>query len=346
MASIGRREYVASAVASGASITLLAGCLGGNSDTTNLTYGAGGSGSGTFAAGQAMQQIARENTDVRITTQETDGTEANLRLWSEGNNIDFFGTSNLAMNLAIDNEEPFADSPMENYPYQGHTYGLNYTYMLAREDTDIETYEDLRGANVWPLWPGSTIRLPVEMILQEAGIWSDMEVINISQSDIAGALEEQRVDAIAVYSSGYTEQLVGWNQEVDARANLRVLEMGDDLQQTIEEMPVPPLGEVGTSGWEQDVGTDTAAAWEMSWQIYYDPDAPADAFTDLVLALSENGDTYRDVSPTGPNFEENTQELTRVLNENIMEECPIHPGAAEAYRELDLWEDDWMVEGE
>jgi len=52
------------------------------------------------------------------------------------------------MNLAINGEEPFAESPMENYPYQGHTYGLNYTYMLAREDTDIETYEDLRGANV------------------------------------------------------------------------------------------------------------------------------------------------------------------------------------------------------
>jgi len=97
--------------------------------------------------------------------------------------------------------------------------------------------------------------------------------------------------------------------------------MGDDVQQTIEEMPVPPLGEVGTSGWEQDVGTDTVAAWEMSWQIYYDPDAPADAFTDLILALSENGDTYRDVTPTGPNFEENTEELTRVLNRNFMEEC-------------------------
>ena len=345
MPSLGRREYIAATVGSTVSTAMLAGCIGGG-DTTSLTYGAGGSGSGTFAAGQAMQQIARENTDVRITTQETAGTEANLRLWSEGDDIDFFGTSNLAVNLAIDGEEPFNEDPIDSYPYQGHTYGLNYTYMLARDGTGIETYEDLAGNNVWPLWPGSTIRLPVEMVLQEAGLWDEIEVINISQDDIAGALEEERVDAIAVYSSGYTEQLVGWNQEVDARSDLHVLEMQDEMQQTIEEMPVPPLGEVGTGGWDQDVGTDTASAWEMSWQIYYDPDAPADAFYELIMALSENGDTYRDVTPTGPHFSENPEELTRVLNPDIMEECPVHPGAAEAYRELDLWEDDWMVEGE
>jgi len=242
-------------VASGASVALLSGCLGGNSDTTNLTYGAGGSGSGTFASGQAMAQIARENTDVRITTQETDGTEANLRLWSEGNNIDFFGTSNLAMNLAINGEEPFAESPMENYPYQGHTYGLNYTYMLAREDTDIETYEDLRGANVWPLWPGSTIRLPVEMILQETGIWSDMEVINISQSDIAGALRSNASTRLPfTVRATPSNSSAGIKRSTPGRT-FEYWRWATTSSRLSKRCRFPPLGEVGTSGWEQDVGT-------------------------------------------------------------------------------------------
>lgn len=355
---VSRRNFLAGATA--ASIAAVAGCSGdgggnGNGagsvneegiieytgdEPASVVYGAGGSGTLTHTTGSILQSLANDHSDkVRITPQESAGTEANQRLYSQGQ-VNFIGTSNWGHRKGANQEEPFAERPLdEPLPLQGFTYGLTHTYMLAREDSDIEDWSDLEGKNVWPLWPGATIRLPFVDLLEELGLMESFNSVDVSQNDIAGAMEEGRVDAAAVYGVNYLG-LTGWAQELDARQNLRAINMTDDMRQQAENFQGADYTAVEPYGWEQDVGADEVDSVTMNWHLFFGREIDTELVYEIGSLMHNNIDQARNIYESCIDWGD-----PEMLSSVVMDDFPVHPGAAELYRELNVWNDSWE-EGE
>lgn len=315
----------------------LAGCSGGSS-TTNITMGAGSDGSSTWATGQALQQLVRENTEnIRITAQQTGGTQANLRLYSQGQ-VQLIGTSNYLYDLAKNDQGDYASNPIKDFPHQGFEYGVTHTYTLAREGTGIETYEDLKGKSVWPLWSGSSIRLPYAKFLREVGLWDQMNIRNMGPSDVAGALESGRVDAIAVYGVSY-KGLSGWATQVDTRAQLNLVQMSDEKKQQIDQILASGYEEIKPYGWNnQSFSSDTVTAIPMNFRIFYGDEISEDVAYTVTKLVHENGKALTDKVTILPDLS-NPEKLVQ----GTLEEYPVHPGAAKYFKEIGAWKDNWKV---
>lgn len=314
------------------------GSNGGSGQSSQYTMGAGSDGSSTWSTGQALQQTVRNNANaIRITAQQTGGTQANLRLYSKGG-AQIIGTSNYLYDLAKQEEGSYNNNPIQKFPHQAWSYGITHTYTLARKETNIETYEDLKGSAVWPLWSGSSITLPYKKLLKEVGIWDEMNIRNMSPSDVAGALESGRLDAVAVYGVSF-QGLSGWATQVDTRSSLKLVKMNKKIQKRADDVLPTGTTQIEPYGWKnQNFNQNKTAAIPMDFRIFYGTDVSKDDAYKITKIVHENGQSLskqvsilQDVSKT-----EN-------LTQGTLSDYPIHPGVAKYLKEIDAWNNDWTV---
>lgn len=342
-----KRRSLLRTIGAGGTVAL-AGCTGGSSggqgsgsgggQGSTYTMAAGSSGSSTWATGQALQQVIRNNTkNIQITAQQTGGTRANLRLYSKGN-AELIGTSNYLYNLAKQKQGPYSGNPIKQFPQQAFAYGVTHTYTLAREGTGIQTYDDLAGRTVWPLWSGSSIRLPYEEFLKAVGLWNQMNIRDTGPSDVAGALEAGRIDALAVYGVSF-KGLSGWATQVDSRVSLNSVRMSEQKSKQLDE--VLPTGSVQVKpyGWSnQDFGQQKLTAIPMNWNIFYGTEITKnDAYT-MTKIVNQKSKQISDQVSIFPVISK-----PKDLVQGMMSQYSVHPGAAKYYKEVGVWNNDWTV---
>lgn len=336
-------------------IAALAGCAGGPAGSSSdgggssagnesgggqgsaYTMAAGSGGSSTWATGQALQQLIRNKSDIQITAQQTGGTRSNLRLYSRGN-AQLLGTSNYLYNLAKQGNGPYAENPIQNFPQQAFAYGVTHTYTLAREGTGIETYDDLAGQNVWPLWSGSSIRLPYEEFLKSVGLWSKINIRDVDPSDVAGALEAGRIDALAVYGVSF-KGLSGWSTQVDSRVSLNTVRMSKQKRNQLNEILPTGSVQVKPYGWSnQDFGQQKLTAIPMNWNIFFGTEVTkGDAYT-ITKVVDQNSKQLSDQVSIFPVIAQ-----SKDLAQGLMPQYVVHPGAAQYYKEIGVWKDAWKT---
>jgi TRAP transporter TAXI family solute receptor len=306
-----------------------------------IVIGGTSSGSSTQQAGQALARAAAQHSDIlTISVQVTDGWTANLYEFDEGN-LSSIGVDNNSLNKAMNEEGPFAEEPVENLPMQGFVFTNLEIYWVAMEGSGIESTADLAegGYTIYPIQPGFGTRLLTEEIIKEAGLWEDNEILNLDTSDIAGAVEEGRADALCIYGANGVA-LSSWVQEVDVRSNgqLYVIEVDDDFREAIENVGGARLEEIEPYGWEQDVSrvTDTTVSWVLSGQWAFGPDVPAEATHEVARLSSEHWQTIQEADPTALDHS-GVESMTAA----VIPELAIHPGVANYWEENDVWNDEW-----
>ncbi|AXR77094.1 TRAP transporter solute receptor, TAXI family precursor [Natrarchaeobaculum sulfurireducens] len=323
----------------------LAGCLGDDNGHT-ITIAGTSSGSASQAAGQALARGANEHSDeLTVDVQETEGWTANLYEFDEGE-FSTISVDNNSWAAALNEEEDFADEPVDDLPMQGFMFTSLEMHWVAMDGSGIESTADLRdgGYTIYPIEPGFGTRLLTEQLLREDGIWDENDINNEDTDDIPGAVEEGRVDALALYGSNGIE-LAGWCQEVDVRSDgqLYAIESDDQFVESIESMDGAAHVQQEPYGYEQDVqdelGLDEIDFWALQGQWAFGPDVHPDAVYEAARVAYDHHDTLRESDPT-------TLEYTpEVMTESIMPDVEVHPGMAEFLREHDAWDDDW-TEGE
>lgn len=316
---------------------------GGNGDgdggTTTLTIGSSTEGSISFAEAQGLQAAVRETSDsVSVSTQTTQGNEANLRLIDNGE-VDAAFITNFGWQKAIAEEGPYADRPISTFPYQGWIMMDLHEYWVTPSDSDIDTTDDLVGASIFLNPQGTGVRATVEPVVRNAGIYDEAEVMEISRDDVPGAFEQGRLDAAVVYGVNY-QSIAGWVQQIDARNDVSLVETTDSYVQAIEDTSGVPAREIEVYGWEQDLGATSTTASSLVSQFCFHPSVSVEAAKELTRIGYEEKDLIRDTTPSYPDFE-NIEEMTN----NVMPDVPVHPGTAEYWRENDAWNDSW-TEGE
>ncbi|WP_086888588.1 TAXI family TRAP transporter solute-binding subunit [Natrarchaeobaculum aegyptiacum] len=332
-----RRSYLAGI--GGTGLALVAGCVGGeNRADQSITVAGGDQGSGVHGAATAIEGVASEElADVTLTVQQTSGTQENQVLLSQGQ-ADVGLTTAFDYELAQNEEGYYADNPLENNPSQGFDVILAHIYMLAREGTGIETYDDLIDQNVWAYQSGSSFRIVVESALEEIGLWDEISVTDMPPDDVAGGLEEGRIDAVAAAGASY-QSLVGWSSEVDARVDMQLVDWDDDVADGIDAA-IPGRHElVEPYGWEnQNFDMSEVVSIPVHNHVYFTEAVSNDVAYDLTMLAHENAEQLLDSFPGLLDLSE-----ADLLTGGILPEYPIHPGVADAYEELGVWDDDWTT---
>jgi hypothetical protein len=320
----------------GAGTVLVAGCS--SSGSSSIRMGAGPQGSATFASTQALQKVVNENAEnVELSAQETSGTgPSNFRLYDNGE-IDAGGFDNFAAAQAMNDTGGFADNPVDDIPYQGFFYVLAHQYVVSRAETDIQTTDDLAGANVWLNPPGTSVRPPTDAVFEEAGLYDQINLFEMGRSDLPGALEEGRVDAAVVYGVNY-KALPGWVSELDARFELDVVTATDEFRQAIQNTGGTTFEEVDTYGWEQDVGADSVATWSLGAQFRFGDGVSKEAAKTITRLAYEQNSAIIEANAIYPEY----GEVGRMTN-GIIAEQPVHPGVAEFWQEEGAWDDSWTT---
>jgi TRAP-type uncharacterized transport system substrate-binding protein len=195
----------------------------------------------------------------------------------------------------------------------------------AVEGSGIETTDDLVGNNLWPLPPQWGLRQQAETVLENAGYWSELQdtdsIVNAGTGDVAGAIEEGRIDAIFSYGAGFAN-LAGWATEVDARANLHPVEWTDSMIEGANNTRGTGHSEIEAYGWEnQDFNGETIDVYGADFQFWLGSSISRDVGYELAKISNEHTAAIQEGQPAYLDHSdpENMASL-------YLENHPVHPG--------------------
>lgn len=327
---------------SGLSITGLAGCLGDDGQEDDMAVQMGSAGGGTWDSALAFERaVSQESDALQYSTIETEGNIASTYGIAEGNFDGAFMDRN-SMAMAQAQEGPFEDNPVEILPWMGFRAFPYNIFILARSDTDIETFDDLAGANFYPAQPGYSTRAMTLAILEHPEtrpVYDEMNIVDMDVSDAPGAMEEGSIDAAIAYGTPGIG-MTGWVTEYDARVDVHYVEATDELIQAAEDYPGAGTArhDPDVFQMENDLGTDETFGWNFEVGTGIHPETSADAVYEMARIAHENTDTIQEAEPRFNDIDE-AAELTRMG----MEDYPWHPGIAQYLQDHDAWNDDWIV---
>lgn len=332
MRTFSRRELLQASAGLGS--IGLAGCLGGDGgdgDTVALSVGIPSSSTATGTASNSFQRVVQnvsEDTEpageIRWNNQETGGDPPSLRQYDQGN-IEAMTGGNFIIASAKQDAPPFNERGIDNIPHQAMSIAALHMHVLAVEGSGIETTDDLVGNNFWPLPPQWGLRQQAETVLENAGLWSELEdsnsIVSADTGEVAGAIEENRIDALIAYGAG-GNNLAGWASEVDARADLQLVEMTDSFQQGIEQTRGTNYSSIDVYGWEnQNFQSDTMDVYGADFQFWFGEEISRDVGFELARISSENVESIQEGQPAYADHSdpENMAKL-------FLEDHPVHAG--------------------
>ncbi|MEE6211126.1 substrate-binding domain-containing protein [Salarchaeum sp. III] len=331
-----RREFLYGSAAVGA--LGLAGCTSGGGDN-EMQLDVGTSAGGTKNVGLAVEQAASNHSDsLSYATVESPGYIGTIRRMDQGQ-FNAGITDNNSLLKALDGRGTFEEEGVDSVPWYGF-YAFPYSiYIVARDGTDIETFDDLAGKNVYPAEPGySTRATTLDVWSQEptADVFDEMSIVDLSVEDAPGAMEEGEIDACIAYGTpgvSYT----GFVTQIASRIDVHYVEPTDALIESAENYGGAGTSTTPYSEWtlgNADIGTDEVFTWNLEVNYAFNPSASDDAVYELCRVVEEHND---DINSTEPQF--NDFESTSDMLASSREQLPVHPGAAQYYKDNDAWDD-------
>lgn len=314
-------------------------------DDAEFHMDVGTSAGGTTDVGLAVEQGVADHSDtLSYSTVESPGYVGTAYRMDQ-DAFEAGWTDPNTMNKAQNGVDTFEDEPVEQLPWFGFDVFPYVIYMMAIEGTGIEEFDDLAGADVYPAEPGYSTRATTLDVLEQEptrDVFDEMNIIDADVADAPGLMEEGQIDAAIAYGTPGVGN-TGWVVEYDARIDVNYVQHTDALIESIEQFPGAALSRhdddpAETFLWDQDIGTDEIVGWSLNPGIHFHPDTEDEAVYELCRVVHEHGDS---ISDTEARF---SIEEPEDMLAGALDDYPFHPGAAEYYQDVGVWnEDDWIV---
>ena len=235
-----------------------------------LQLATGSTGGTYYPLGGEIAQFWTSNIDgLQVDTFATGASVQNLRALEGATEDEEEGAidqSELVMSIngvamqAQASEGPFADEPLAD-PDDVYAMGNIYPEVLqivVRDDSDIETIEDLEGANVEIGPPGSGSEVAAQQIFDIYGV-EDVNTFDSPFGDAATALGDGQVDA----AFGVLSVPAGGITEVAANNDVRILPIeGEGAEEMIEDDPSYTSYTIDGGTYDgQDEDAETLTQW-------------------------------------------------------------------------------------
>ncbi len=200
--------------------------------------------------------------------------------------------------------------------------------VVARADSGIENFEDLRGMRVNVGNPGSGQRGTMEVLMAEMGWTMDDFAVaaELQAAEQSQALCDNNIDAM-IYTVGHPSGSI--QEATTACDSVLVNVTGDAVNTLVEENPFYRVATIPGGmyrGNDEDVTTFGVGATFVT-----SADVPEEVVYEVVSAVFENIDQFRGLHPAFANLEP-----AEMANDGLS--APLHPGAERYYREAGLIE--------
>ena len=312
-----------------AAATLLAGTMLSapgiaTAQDTFVTIGTGGVTGVYYPTGGAIQRLVnrgRAEHGVRVAVESTGGSVFNLNAIASGE---------LDMGVAQSDWQFHAfNGSHDNFPEANpdlravfSVHGEPFT-VVARADSDIQTFEDLAGHRVNIGNPGSGQRGTMEVVMAAYGWDMDTfsQVSELQSSEQSQALCDNNVDAI-VFTVGHPS---GSIQEATTTCATRIIPVeGDVISQLVDENSYYAYSTIPGGMYEGN--PDDITTFGVKATFVASGDLPDDVVYAVVAAVFDNFDQFRQLHPA---FATLTPE--QMVSDGLS--APLHDGAARYYQE-------------
>ena len=312
-----------------AAATLLAGTMLSapgiaTAQDTFVTIGTGGVTGVYYPTGGAIQRLVnrgRAEHGVRVAVESTGGSVFNLNAIASGE---------LDMGVAQSDWQVHAyNGSHDNFPEANpdlravfSVHGEPFT-VVARADSDIQTFEDLAGHRVNIGNPGSGQRGTMEVVMAAYGWDMDTfsQVSELQSSEQSQALCDNNVDAI-VFTVGHPS---GSIQEATTTCATRIIPVeGDVISQLVDDNSYYAYSTIPGGMYEGN--PDDITTFGVKATFVASGDLPDDVVYAVVAAVFDNFDQFRQLHPA---FATLTPE--QMVSDGLS--APLHGGAARYYQE-------------
>jgi TRAP transporter TAXI family solute receptor len=296
--------------------------------TQNVTIGTGAVTGVYYPAGGAICRLLnreRKEHGIRCFVESTGGSIYNLNALRDGE-LDFGIVQSDWQYNAFKGQGVFAHGPAMSKLRSVFSLHSEMFTVVARGDSDIRSFDDLKDHRVNVGNPGSGMRAIMDELMDIKG-WgkgSFKEVLELRPADQAKALCENKIDAM-VFAAGHPNGLI---QEVTSMCNARIIPIdGDEVTKLLNAHPyyartsipggmyrgnavdIPTFGIKATLVTSEDVDEET---------VYL-----------LTKAVFDNFDSFKTL-----HFVFATLDKDRMVSAGLT--APLHEGALRYYREVGL----------
>jgi len=294
-----------------------------------ITIGTGGVTGVYYPTGGAICRLVnkgRKDHGIRCSVESTGGSVYNVNTIKEGELEFGVAQSDIQYN-AFNGVVQFDGDAFEGLRAVFSVHPEPFT-VVARADSGIKTFDDLKGKRVNIGNPGSGQRATMEVLLEKMG-WTTGDfalATELKAAEQSAALCDNQIDAM-VYTVGHPS---GSIQEATTACDSVLVEVsGDAVSALVEEFPFYSVATIPGGmyrGNDGDVKTFGVRATFVSSDAVSD-----DAVYAVVSSVFENIEDFKGLHPAFANLtaeEMATQSLS----------APLHDGAAKYYKEKGLIE--------
>lgn len=292
---------------------------------TFVTIGTGGQTGVYYQVGGAICRLVNKGTkdhDIKC-THTTGGSVANINGIRNGD-INMGVAQSDWQYHAYNGTAPdkFPDGKYEDLRAVFSVHPEPFT-VVARADSGIETFEDLKGKRVNLGNPGSGARATFEVVMEEMG-WSTDDfalAAELKSAEQAAALCDDKIDAI-VFTVGHPS---GTIKEATTSCESKLINVNNDtIKKLADDNDFYAMASIkgGTyTGSDDDIETFGVGATFVT-----STDTSEEVVYEMTKAVFDNFRRFKKMHPAFANLEEKN-----MIKNNLS--APLHPGAIRYYKE-------------
>ncbi|MEO3431000.1 TAXI family TRAP transporter solute-binding subunit [Pelagibius sp. CAU 1746] len=289
-----------------------------------ITIGTGGQTGVYYVVGQSVCKLVnRGNKDIKCTAPSTGGSVANLNAIANGEQDMGVAQSDWQYHAYNgDTPDKFPNGANKDLRAVFSVHPEPFT-VVARKDSGIKTFDDLKGKRVNVGNPGSGARGTMEVLMGALG-WqmSDFKLAaELKSAEQAAALCDNKVDAI-VFTVGHPSGTI--KEATTSCESVLIPVTGAAIDKLVSDnayyaKAVIPGGTY--DGTDVDVETFGVGATFVS-----STKTDEDTVYKVVKAVFDNFDRFKKLHPAFSNLKE-----SNMITNNLS--APLHPGAVKYYKE-------------
>ena len=289
-----------------------------------ITIGTGGQTGVYYVVGQSICKLVnRGNKDIKCTAPSTGGSVANLNAIANGEQDMGVAQSDWQYHAYNgDTPDKFPNGANKDLRAVFSVHPEPFT-VVARKDSGIKTFEDLKGKRVNVGNPGSGARGTMEVLMGALG-WSMSDfklAAELKSAEQAAALCDNKVDAI-VFTVGHPSGTI--KEATTSCESILIPVTGAAVDKLVADnayyaKAIVPGGTY--DGTDADVETFGVGATFVS-----STKSDEDTIYSVVKAVFDNFDRFKKLHPAFSNLKEEN-----MIKNNLS--APLHPGAEKYYKE-------------
>ncbi|SUO95550.1 TAXI family TRAP transporter solute-binding subunit [Suttonella ornithocola] len=293
-------------------------------DNSFVTIGTGGQTGVYYVVGQSICKLVNRDTGktgIKCNAPSTGGSVDNLNAIAAGERQ--LGTvQSDSQYRAYHGEGEFEGKKNDKLRAVFSVYPEAFT-LVARDDSGVKTFDDLKGKRVNIGNPGSGTRTTMEALMKEKG-WTNADfavAAELKPAEMASALCDNNLDVIA-YTVGNPSGAI---KEAAASCKSHLVSVdGKEVDKLVEEYPY--YAKVTIPGGMYDGSPDDVKTLGVLATVVSSSDVPESAIYEVTKSVFDNFDRFKKLHPA---FENITPE--QMVTDGLS--APLHDGAKKYYLE-------------